>query len=83
MRINLRVTYESGSSEEVVCSAIDLVKFETKFDLSVTRLEKEMKLTHLLFLAHSSLSRQGKTKADFDAWVETVASIDASGVDPK
>jgi hypothetical protein len=83
MKINLRVTYESGSSEEVVCSAIDLVKFESRFDLSVTRLEKEMKLTHLLFLAHSSLFRQNKTKADFDAWVGTVSSIDASGTDPK
>jgi hypothetical protein len=83
MKINLRVTYNSGSSEEVVCSAIDLVKFESKFDLSVTRLEKEMKLTHLLFLAHSSLFRLGKTKSDFDGWVETVSSIDASGTDPK
>lgn len=83
MRINLRVSYESGSSEEVVCSAIDLVKFEQNFDLSVTRLEKEMKLTHLLFLAHASLFRQGKTKFDFDTWVGTVASIDASGADPK
>ena len=83
MRINLRVTYESGSSEEVVCSAIDLVKFETKFDLSVTRLEKEMKLTHLLFLAHASLFRQGKTKSNFDEWVETVSSIDASENSPK
>lgn len=83
MRINLRVSYNSGSSEEVTCSAIDLVKFETHFDLSVTRLEKEMKLTHLLFLAHASLFRQGKTKSNFDEWVETVSSIDASGTDPK
>jgi hypothetical protein len=83
MKINLRVTYESGSSEEVVCSAIDLVKFETEYNLSVTRLEKEMKLTHLLFLAHASLFRQAKTKSSFDAWVETVSSIDASGTDPK
>jgi len=83
MKINLRVTYNSGSSEEVVCSAIDLVKFEGHFDLSVTRLEKEMKLTHLLFLAHSSLFRQGKTKSNFDEWVESVSSIDASESSPK
>jgi len=83
MKINLRVTLEGGAIEEVVCSAIDMVRFEEKFDISVTRLEKEMKLTHLLFLAHSSLFRQGKTKSSFDEWVGTVSSIDASENSPK
>lgn len=83
MRINLRVEYNNGTAEEVVCSASDLVRFESEFNLSVTRLEQEMRLTHLLFLAHSSLARQGKTKVDFDAWIETVSTVGASETDPK
>jgi hypothetical protein len=83
MRINLRVEFLSGESKEVVCSASDLVKFEQTYDISVSRLEKDMKLTHLLFLAYSSLSRQKLTKETFEEWVDSVASIGASETDPK
>lgn len=83
MKINLLVEYNGGTSEEVVCSASDLVKFEEKFQISVTRLEQEMRLTYLMFLAHSSLTRQGKTKLGFDEWMDTVATIGASETDPK
>ncbi len=83
MRINLEIEQVDGTKLEVTASAIDLVKFEEKYDISVSRLDKEMKLTHLLFLAHSSLKRQNKTALDFDAWLETVESVGASDKDPK
>jgi hypothetical protein len=40
-----------------------------------------MKVTHLLWLAWVALKREKQVTAEFDAWVETVASIGA--VDPK
>jgi hypothetical protein len=83
MRINLSIEQLDGTKQEVTASAIDLVKFEEKYDISVSRLDKEMKLTHLLFLAHSSLKRQKKTDLEFEAWVETVESVGASAKDPK
>lgn len=83
MRINLSVELTDGSKQEVTASAPDLVKFETVYDISIAKLEKEMKLTHLLFLAHASLTRQKKTSLDFEAWTETVESIGASATDPK
>jgi hypothetical protein len=83
MRINLRVEFLSGEAKEVVCSAADLVKFEEKYNLSVTRLESEMRLTHLLFLAYSSLFRQKLTKDSFDDWVETVSTVLPSETNPK
>lgn len=83
MRINLSVELTDGTKQEVTASAIDLVKFEEKYDISIAKLEKEMKLTHLLFLAHASLSRQKKTALDFDGWLETVESVGASAADPK
>jgi len=83
MRINLEIEQVDGTKQEVTASAIDLVKFEERYDISVSRLDKEMKLTHLLFLAHTSLKRQNKTALDFEAWLETVESVGASAKDPK
>lgn len=83
MRINLRVEYSNGKQEDVRCSAKDLVAFEDKYQRSVARLEHEMKLTDLLFIAWHSLNRQGLTKKDFDAWLDDVESITPSDDDPK
>lgn len=83
MRISLRVEYSDGNKEEVRCSAKDLVAFEDKYQRSVARLEHEMKLTDLLFIAWHSLNRQGLTKKDFEAWLDDVESIMPSDADPK
>ncbi len=83
MRINLSVEMTDGTKQDVTASAVDLVRFEEKYDISIAKLEKEMKLTHLLFLAHASLARQKKTALDFDGWLETVESVGASANDPK
>jgi hypothetical protein len=65
----------SGESQEVSATAPDLVAFEDKFNLSVTKLESEMKFTHLVWLAWTSLSRQKLTSKEFDAWLADVASV--------
>jgi len=82
LKINLRIEYLSGETKEITCSASDLVKFEEKFNLSISKLDEEMKFTHLLFLAWSSESRNKQTDKDFDTWVELVSSVGA-GSDPK
>ena len=83
MKITLRTEFVDGTSEDVVCSAIDLVAFEDKYQRSVVRLEQEMRLTDLLFLAWHSLNRQKKTVKDFDNWLVDVESISSSDDDPK
>lgn len=75
MKINLRIEFVSGESQEVSATAPDLVAFEDKFNLSVTKLESEMKFTHLVWLAWTSLSRQKITTKEFDAWLADVASV--------
>ena len=49
--INLQVQFIDGSTADCVAIATDLIAFESHFDLSVARLEKEIRLTHLFFLA--------------------------------
>jgi len=75
MKINLRIEFVSGESQEVSATAPDLVAFEDKFNLSVTKLESEMKFTHLVWLAWTSLNRQKLVVKEFDSWLADVASV--------
>ena len=83
MKINLRIEFLNGENKEVICSASDLVKFEDKFNISVSRIQEEVRITHLLFLAWASENRTKSTALDFDAWTDTVESVGASEIDPK
>ena len=83
MRINLLVTFEDNSTKDVTCNAADLVAFEDKFNISISALGAETKLSHLLFLAWHSEKRTKGTTKNFDEWLENVASIGDSDKDPK
>lgn len=84
MRITLRVVYLNGETKEVTCSASDLVKFENHFNISISRLEEDLKLSYLLFLVHASETRTKATTLNFETWVDTVESVGASETaDPK
>jgi hypothetical protein len=84
LKINLRIEYnDSSEAKEITCSASDLIAFEQKFNLSVTKLGEETKLTHLLYLAWHSEFRRKATALEFDLWVETVSTVGASAIDPK
>jgi hypothetical protein len=84
MRINLQVEYSDnpGETKEVTCLASDMVKFETHFDISIANLDKNLKITHLLFLAWASEARTKATAKTFEEWVDTVLSVEAAD-DPK
>ena len=77
MNINLQVTYLDGSDKLITAIAADLIAFETKFDISIARLDKEVRLTHLLFIAWNAEKRTKSTELEFEAWTETVAGIEA------
>ena len=73
--INLQVTFIDETSVECSAIAADLIAFEARFDLSVARLEKEVRLTHMFFLEWHALKRTGQTPHDFDKWVESVSMV--------
>jgi len=72
---DLRVIFIDGTEKVVTAIAADLVAFETKFDLSVTRLQTEVRLTHLFFMAWHVLKRTGDTKDTFEKWIESVNMV--------
>ena len=81
MRMQLEVELNDGTKKDVKVIMADMVKFESQFNLSIAKLGQEMKVTHLLWLAWSALTREKEVTTEFDSWVETVTSIGA--VDPK
>jgi len=74
--IQLAVAFTDDSREEVSCIAADLIAFETKFDLSIARLQNEVRFTHLAFLGYAALKRTGKTTEEFDDWAQKVAGVE-------
>lgn len=81
MRMQLEVEFLDGTQKDIKVIMADMVKFESEYSISIAKLGQEMKVTHLLWLAWVALKREKAVTAEFDTWVETVASIGA--VDPK
>jgi len=83
MKVNLRVTYDNKSVEEVTATMRDLVAYEDKFTKSVVNIESDFRITDLLWIAWHWLHRQEKTNKTFEEWCDNVATIEASETDPK
>jgi hypothetical protein len=83
MRMNLRVEFLDGTSKNVTAVASDMVAFENEFNLSIARLENELKLTHLIFLAWNVEHRNKATAKPFLEWVDDVESVGVGDPDPK
>jgi len=78
MNFNLLVKYLDGTEKEVAGRASDVVAFESQFDLSIAALDKNLRLTHLFFLAWHSEKRTEATKLTFEKWLDTVDSVEAA-----
>jgi hypothetical protein len=82
MNFTLSIHYIGKDEPKVVNGiAADIVAFETKFDMSMSRLQKDVKLTHLMFLAWHVEHRTKSTGKSFEDWVNDVEMVTAA--DPK
>jgi hypothetical protein len=79
--INLQIKYLDGTTKDVSTGASDLIAFESRFDMSIVKLNSDLRLTHLFYLGWHCESRTGATTADFEKWCELVAGVDV--LDPK
>jgi hypothetical protein len=77
MKLNLQIKFTDNPDEvkHVVCNPSDMIKLETKYDISIASLESNIKITHLLFLAWASETRTKATTASFEEWVDNIESI--------
>jgi hypothetical protein len=77
MKLNLQIQFTDKPDEmkNIVCNPSDMIKLETKYDISIASLESNIKVTHLLFLAWASETRTKATTQSFDEWVDNIESI--------
>jgi hypothetical protein len=79
MNFTLDIHYINNDTPKTVNGiAADIVAFESKFDMSMSRLQKDVKLTHLMFLAYAVEKRTGATSDEFEKWLETVEIVTAA-----
>ena len=76
MRINFQITYADGTAAEATASVADQVAFEQQHDRSIARLADDFRLTDACWLAWHALERTNKTSLGFDAWLDTVDSVE-------
>ena len=72
--IELEIVYSDGTTKDVSAVAVDLMRFETHFDMSIAGLATP-KLTHLFYLAYSVEKRTKATDLEFEPWVETIQVV--------
>ena len=73
--INLQINFVDGTTADVSAVAIDQIRFESHFSVSLAKLANDMMLTHIYWLAWQVQTRLNETKLDFEAWAETVESV--------
>jgi hypothetical protein len=79
MNFSLNIHYIGQDEPKLVTGiAADIVAFETKFDISMSRLQKDAKLTHLMFLAWAVENRTKAVTKSFEEWLETVEMVTAA-----
>lgn len=73
--INLQINFVDGSTADVSAVAIDQIKFESHFDISLSKIASEAKLTHIYWLAWQVQTRLNATSLDFESWATTVDTV--------
>ena len=76
MNFNLLIKFADGTEKTVSANPADIVAFESHFDLSMARLQNEIRLTHVFFLGWHAEKRTKATDLEFDAWLETVEIVE-------
>jgi len=82
MKINLQIT-RNGESKTITANAADMVAFESKYNVSVTSLSSDPKMSYMLYLAWHAEHRQGETKEKFEDWLNNVENVGAGEESPK
>jgi hypothetical protein len=86
MKLALVVTPIEGEPYEVVARFGDFVAFERTWSRSVVKLESEMRLTDVAWLAWNVCKRTGRTTDPFDpTWIQSIDEVtvkDEQGENP-
>lgn len=79
MKLGLTVHGHDGKKRLAVVQFADFVKFEEVHNVSMAKVEAEMKVRDLAWLAWHCEKRNKLHTVDFDTWLNDVEEISAGG----
>lgn len=83
MQIPFKVKFADGSEQSVLCGTPDFIAFEEKFNVAVSVIQKDPRLTYLSFIVWNALRRKKQTEKTFEDFIETLETIEGDDSDPK
>ena len=83
MKLNLQIIFSDGTEREIIAGTPDMVAFEEKYNVSVSQLGKDTKISWLLYLAWHADKRSGGTKLPYEKWIDTVENLGETEQSPK
>jgi hypothetical protein len=69
-----------GTEVKVNPGPADHVAFEAKFEIPVADIAQ---ITHIYWIAYNTIRRSKQTNLEFEAWLESIESIEVVDADPK
>lgn len=75
MKLVLVVFDADDKERQCVAEFVDFVKYEEHHNVSMSKVEQDIKVRDLAWLAWHSEKRRGNTSLDFDNWLATVSNI--------
>jgi hypothetical protein len=76
MNFNLLIKFADGTEKTVAANPVDVVAFESHFNLSVAKLQSEFRLTHVFWLGWHVEKRTKATDLEFEPWLETTNIVE-------
>jgi hypothetical protein len=75
MKLVLMIWGTDDKERQCVAEFVDFVKYEEQHNISMSKVEQDIKVRDLAWLAWHSEKRRGNTQLNFDQWLETVSNI--------
>lgn len=83
MKLPMTVTYEGGTKKLVVAQFADFIAFENVHNKSVAKMDTELRLSDLAWIAWHTEKRNKQTALGFDDWNVTVEELELGGEDAR
>ena len=83
MKLPMTVVYEGGTRKLVIAQFSDFIAFENVHNKSVAKMDTELRLSDLAWIAWHTEKRNKQTVLEFDAWNLTVEELELGGADAR
>lgn len=83
MKLPMTVVYDGGTRKVVVAQFADFIAFENVHNKSVAKMDAELRLSDLAWIAWHAEKRNKQTALEFNDWNQTVEELELGGEDAR